>query len=82
LVVVGRLSLVHQIVSLTSVSRHILHIMSDEEYEYDYGSDAEYDYGSGQDDGNDENANDIGIEIENSFYGEKNFVVNLDLSLI
>ncbi len=45
--------------------------MSDEEYEYDYGSDGEYDYGSDQG----ENAeaegggNDVHIEIENSFYG-------------
>jgi COP9 signalosome complex subunit 2 len=40
--------------------------MSDEEYEYDYGSDAEYDYGSDQDNG-DEVADDL-VEIENSFF--------------
>lgn len=42
----------------------------DEEYEYEYGSDAEYDYGSDQENGGDGDGNDIGIEIENSFYGE------------
>lgn len=42
--------------------------MSDEEYEYDYGSDAEYDYGSDQDnEGGDEVADDL-VEIENSFF--------------
>ena len=40
--------------------------MSDEEYEYDYGSDAEYDYGSDQEATND--AADEQIEIENSFF--------------
>lgn len=45
--------------------------MSDEEYEYDYGSDGEYDYGSDQgEDNNEEGGNDVLIEIENSFYGE------------
>jgi hypothetical protein len=45
--------------------------MSDEEYEYDYGSDGEYDYGSDQGEKNeDEGGNDVLIEIENSFYGE------------
>ncbi len=45
--------------------------MSDEEYEYDYGSDGEYDYGSDQGE-NDEaqGGNDTLIEIENSFYGK------------
>ena len=41
--------------------------MSDEEYEYDYGSDAEYDYGSDQENGDNDGNNAI-IEIENSFY--------------
>ena len=41
--------------------------MSDEEYEYDYGSDAEYDYGSGGEEGNNEGEDEL-IEIENSFY--------------
>lgn len=40
--------------------------MSDEEYEYDYGSDAEYDYGSDQ--GSGDGMADDAIEIENSFY--------------
>ena len=40
--------------------------MSDEEYEYDYGSDAEYDYGSDQ--GSGDGMADEAIEIENSFY--------------
>ena len=39
--------------------------MSDEEYEYDYGSDADYDYGS---DGDEEGGDDELIEIENSYY--------------
>ena len=42
--------------------------MSDEEYEYDYGSDAEeYNYGSDGSNG-DEGSDDELIEIENSFY--------------
>jgi hypothetical protein len=41
--------------------------MSDEEYEYEYGSDAEYNYGSDGGDGADPE-NEIAIEIENSFY--------------
>lgn len=45
-------------------------VMSDEEYEYEYGSDAEYDYGSDQGDEEGEGGNDITIEIENSFYGK------------
>jgi hypothetical protein len=44
--------------------------MSDEEYEYDYGSDGDYDYGSDQGDKNEEEGSDVLIEIENSFYGE------------
>lgn len=44
--------------------------MSDEEYEYDYGSDAEYDYGSDQEGAMEgEEGNDELIEIENLFYG-------------
>lgn len=44
--------------------------MSDEEYEYDYGSEQEYDYGSDQgEDNNQDGGNDVLIEIENSFYG-------------
>lgn len=44
--------------------------MSDEEYEYDYGSDGDYDYGSDQGENNEESGeNDELIEIENSFYG-------------
>jgi hypothetical protein len=42
--------------------------MSDEEYEYDYGSDAEYDYGSDAGNENDGVADEL-IEIENAFYG-------------
>lgn len=45
--------------------------MSDEEYEYDYGSDGSYNYGS--DGGGDDEGNDVAdelIEIENAFYGE------------
>ena len=48
--------------------------MSDDEYEYDYGSDAEEEnYGSDGGDGNESNgvADEL-IEIENAFYG--NFV--------
>ena len=42
--------------------------MSDDEYEYDYGSDADgYDYGS--DTGDHDNNNDAAIEIENLYYG-------------
>ncbi len=46
--------------------------MSDEEYEYDYGSDGEYDYGSdqGENNGEGEGGNDDLITIENSFYGK------------
>ena len=45
--------------------------MSDEEYEYDYGSEGEYDYGSDQGEENDvSGGNDELIEIENSFYGK------------
>ena len=40
--------------------------MSDEEYEYDYGSDADYDYGSDQE--NQEEVADDLVEIENSFF--------------
>lgn len=45
--------------------------MSDEEYEYDYGSDDGYAYGSdaGGSDAGDGVADEL-IEIENSFYGE------------
>ena len=45
--------------------------MSDDEYEYDYGSDAEEEnYGSDGGDGNESNgvADEL-IEIENAFYG-------------
>ena len=51
--------------------------MSDEEYEYDYGSDASYDYGSdnGGENMEDESANEL-IEIENCFYGSFLFVLN------
>lgn len=44
--------------------------MSDEEYEYDYGSDGSYNYGS--DAGGDADGDGIAdelIEIENAFYG-------------
>lgn len=48
--------------------------MSDEEYEYDYGSDAgdNYDYGSDNDggDGGEDGIADELIEIENAFYGK------------
>jgi hypothetical protein len=46
--------------------------MSDEEYEYDYGSDdGDYDYGSdGGGDGGDTVADEL-IEIENAFYGKQ-----------
>jgi hypothetical protein len=43
--------------------------MSDDEYEYDYGSDGDYDYGSDQGGEQQDEENDILIEIENSFYG-------------
>jgi hypothetical protein len=45
--------------------------MSDEEYEYDYGSDdGDYDYGSdGEGDAGGAVADEL-IEIENAFYGE------------
>ncbi len=44
--------------------------MSDEEYEYDYGSDNDYDYGSDQgENAEGQDGNDDLIEIENSFYG-------------
>ncbi len=51
--------------------------MSDDEYEYDYGSDGDYDYGSDQ--GNDEqdNGNDELIEIENSYYGTTHYLVQI-----
>ncbi|KAJ1437764.1 hypothetical protein B484DRAFT_223760 [Ochromonadaceae sp. CCMP2298] len=43
--------------------------MSEEEYEYDYGSDAEYDYGSDQgNEADNDGENDELIDIENSFY--------------
>jgi hypothetical protein len=48
--------------------------MSDEEYEYDYGSDAEYDYGSDQGGEEQNEGNDDLIEIENSFYGDFDFL--------
>jgi hypothetical protein len=41
--------------------------MSDEEYEYDYGSDAEYNYGS-ENGSEHEDGDDELIEIENAFY--------------
>ena len=41
--------------------------MSDEEYQYEYGSDAEYNYGSDGGDAADPE-NEVAIEIENSFY--------------
>lgn len=44
--------------------------MSDDEYEYDYGSDGDYDYGSDQGDEQQDEGNDELIEIENSFYGK------------
>jgi hypothetical protein len=43
--------------------------MSDDEYEYDYGSDADYDYGSDQGEEQQDDGNDELIEIENSYYG-------------
>lgn len=43
--------------------------MSDDEYEYDYGSDADYDYGSDQGEDQQDDGNDELIEIENSYYG-------------
>ena len=43
--------------------------MSDEEYDYDYGSDAEeYNYGSDAGSECEEGSDDELIEIENSFY--------------
>jgi hypothetical protein len=42
--------------------------MSDEEYDYDYGSDAEYDYGSDADNNGGNDGEDELIEIENCFY--------------
>eukprot|EP01039_Chlorochromonas_danica_P015238 gene15238-17889_t len=42
--------------------------MSDDEYEYDYGSDADYDYGSDQGEEQQDDGNDELIEIENSYY--------------
>ena len=52
--------------------------MSDEEYEYDYGSDAEYDYGSDDGNGNgDDDVEDDLIEIENSFF-EAEDIINED----
>lgn len=46
--------------------------MSDDEYEYDYGSDAEEEnYGSDGGEGNEGNGiTDELIEIENAFYGK------------
>lgn len=48
--------------------------MSDDEYEYDYGSDADYDYGSDQGDDQQDEGNDELIEIENSYYGMSNTI--------
>lgn len=45
--------------------------MSDDEYEYDYGSDGDYDYGSDQGDDQHDDGNDELIEIENSYYGRE-----------
>ena len=50
--------------------------MSDEEYEYDYGSDAEYNYGSDGAMDEDNVAQDESIEIENSFYEGLSFNSN------
>lgn len=53
------------------LSRKLLRTrMSDDEYEYDYGSDGDYDYGSDQGDEQQDEGNDELIEIENSFYGK------------
>jgi hypothetical protein len=41
--------------------------MSDEEYEYDYGSDAEYNYGSENGSENGDGDDEL-IEIENAYY--------------
>lgn len=41
--------------------------MSDEEYDYDYGSDAEYNYGSENGDENGDGDDEL-IEIENAYY--------------
>lgn len=49
--------------------------MSDDEYEYDYGSDGDYDYGSDQGDDQGDEGNDTLIEIENSFYGKYSSIV-------
>lgn len=46
--------------------------MSDEEYQYEYGSDAEYNYGSDGGDAADPE-NEVAIEIENSFYEADDF---------
>ena len=62
------------IFNFTDSVRHIIRIpfiiMSDEEYEYDYGSDNDYNYGSDNDaDAAGDDVVDELIEIENSFYG-------------
>ena len=43
--------------------------MSDEEYEYDYGSDEEYQYGSDQGENENGIVQDEFITIENNYYG-------------
>lgn len=55
--------------------------MSDDEYEYDYGSDAEEEnYGSdGGEDGENNGATEELIEIENAFYGKRNTLISLHL---
>lgn len=55
--------------------------MSDDEYEYDYGSDAEEEnYGSdGGEDGENNGATEELIEIENAFYGMRNTLISLQL---
>jgi hypothetical protein len=52
--------------------------MSDDEYEYDYGSDAEEEnYGSdGGEDGENNGATEELIEIENAFYGMQNALIS------
>ena len=50
--------------------------MSDDGYEYEYGSDAEYNYGSDQDQYDEEGDNAM-IDIENSFYGKFSFQLYL-----
>lgn len=52
--------------------------MSDDEYEYDYGSDAEEEnYGSdGGEDGENNGATEELIEIENAFYGMRNSLIS------